>query len=99
MKKTAIIAVAIYLPLAVAAGQKDAAELARLRSVMGLPDSTVIAVANTHSQVRGYVLARRADGFEVLALYGHNVKLSEPRKDLGDAFLTVIKRQADMKNR
>ena len=49
------------------------------------------------SQVRGYVIARRPEGFEVLTRYEHKVKLSEPRKDLSDALLSVLKRQADLK--
>jgi hypothetical protein len=36
MKRIILIAVAICLPLGVAAGQKDAAELARLRTEMGV---------------------------------------------------------------
>lgn len=51
------------------------------------------------SQVRGYVIARRPEGFEVLARYEHKVNLSEPRKDLSDALLTVLKRQADMRRK
>jgi hypothetical protein len=49
------------------------------------------------SQVRGYVIARRAERFEVLTRYEHKVKLSEPRKDLSEALLNVLKRQADLK--
>ena len=51
------------------------------------------------SQVRGYVIARRPEGFEILARYEHNVKLSEPRKDISDAFFNVLKRQAEMKKK
>ena len=51
------------------------------------------------SQVRGYVIVRRPEGFEVLTRYEHKVNLSEPRKDLSDALLSVLKRQADMRRR
>jgi hypothetical protein len=49
------------------------------------------------SQVRGYVIVRRTEGFEILTRYAHKVNVSEPRKDLSDALLSVLKRQADMK--
>jgi hypothetical protein len=49
------------------------------------------------SQARGYVIARRSEGFEILTRYEHKVNLNEPRKDLSEAFLSVLKRQADLK--
>lgn len=49
------------------------------------------------SQVRGYVIARRPEGFEILTRYEHKVNLGEPRRDLSDALLSVLKRQADIK--
>jgi hypothetical protein len=51
------------------------------------------------SQVRGYVIVRSPEGFEILTRYEHKVKLSVPRKDLSDALLSVLKRQSDMKKK
>lgn len=51
------------------------------------------------SQVRGYVIARRPEGFEILSRYEHKVNLSRPRKDLSDALLSALKRQSDMKKK
>lgn len=49
------------------------------------------------TQVRGYVIARRPEGFEILTRYERRVNLSEPRKNLSDALLTVLKRPANTK--
>lgn len=51
------------------------------------------------SQVRGYVIVRRPEGLEVLARYEHKVNLSEPRRDLSDALLSVLKRQGDTRKK
>ncbi len=51
------------------------------------------------TQVRGYVIARRPEGFEILTRYERRVNLNEPRKNLSDALLSVLKRQADMRKK
>jgi hypothetical protein len=57
------------------------------------------SVGWTSTVVRGYVIVRSSGGFEVLARYEHKVKLDEPRKDLSDALLRVLKRHADARKK
>lgn len=51
------------------------------------------------TQVRGYVIARRPEGFEILTRYERRVSFNEPRKNLSDALLSVLKRQSDMRKK
>jgi hypothetical protein len=46
------------------------------------------------SEFRSYVIARKPEGLEILARYQRQVKLSEPRKELSEALLDLLKRQA-----
>jgi hypothetical protein len=51
------------------------------------------------SEFRSYVIARRPEGLEVLARYARQVKLSEPRKELSEGLLDLLKRQADARSK
>ena len=47
------------------------------------------------SEFRSFVIARKPEGLEILVRYQRQVKLSEPRKELGEALLDLLKRQSN----
>ena len=45
------------------------------------------------AEVRGYVIARKPDGLEILSRYKKEVVLGDPRSELRDAFIKLLKDQ------
>jgi hypothetical protein len=51
------------------------------------------------SEVRGYVILMTPERFEILARYERKIRLDEPRKQLSEALLGLLKRQADARKK
>lgn len=87
----------IWLACVVALGQRDAAELARLRTQMGVSQSTPITIGGAHTLPAERPLKVYVSTAGDRSAYERRVNLSEPRKNLSDALLTVLKRPANTK--